>query len=165
MQASTGRRAAEEASTTPAPAGAAERHGGGHRGHDLGEDLEAAHREFDRVAAAMDDWAERRAGGRHTEATSEWVDLSLAHEDAKVELVDEAYMAVARAVGEYLVLEGKTETWRCLFLLLFCRFDFSRGREHGYALGDELAFLDKTGYWADDWADHSPAAGAERVAP
>ena len=131
-----------------------------HRGRDDGDDLDAARSLFNRTSDALDEWALRLAGGRETDAYGEWFDLAWKRDDAKVILVDQACMAVARVVGAYLVKEGKVETWRALYLLLLARFDFWGGWEDGYELGDETEFLKAAGQWAKDQAKAAQAVAS-----
>jgi hypothetical protein len=155
MQAITDRRAAEAAGTTMTEAALATKQRVAlppHRGNDDGDDVEAARALFNRTGDAIDEWALRLTGGRETDAYGEWLDLRWKLDDAAVILADQAFMAVARVVGAYLVKEGKTETWRALFLLLLARFDFWGGWNDGYELGDEITFLEESGGWARDQA-------------
>jgi hypothetical protein len=108
-------------------------------------DVDAAQELYGKATDALEAWAERHGG---TGANA----LFNAQQDAKVILLDQTRMAVARTVGHYLVSTGKEETWRALFLLLLARFDFWSGWDVGYGLGDELAFLEDAGGWARDQA-------------
>jgi hypothetical protein len=108
------------------------------------DDLHEARVDLGAASEAV--WDRIKHSGRAGELHGRWLALETAEDVA----IDQVYTAVARVAGEYLLAEGKTETRRCLYLLLLHTFDLWQGFEEGYRLGDEVAFLRQAGGFAQD---------------